>query len=261
MEMYQVDAFTVNPFSGNPAAVCLLDDSLDDTVLQQIAAEMNLSETAFLSPATNGFNLRWFTPATEVDLCGHATLASAHVLWDTGKLASGQPARFHTRSGVLEARRTAAGIELNFPAQPPVETPAPPDLLASLQIQPAYVGFNGSDYLVAVETAETVHQLAPDFRRMEKVVTRGVIVTAPAEREGVDFISRFFAPAVGIDEDPVTGSAHCCLGPYWGARLNKTTLAAAQVSPRGGTLTVQVAGERVLLIGKAVTVMKGEMVF
>ncbi len=266
MKIYQVDAFTDRPFAGNPAAVCLQEgvireDAIEDSVMQQIAAEMNLAETAFVSPAGDDFNLRWFTPAIEVDLCGHATLATAHILWEVGVLDPGQTARFHTRSGLLTASRDGEGIVLDFPAQPPRETPAPPELIASLDVSPLYTGFNGVDYMVVVEDASIIRALDPDYRQMSRVDMRGVIVTAPADSGACDFVSRFFAPAAGIDEDPVTGSAHCCLGPYWGERLKQTTLSARQLSPRGGSLTVQLVQDRVKLIGNAVTVLKGEIIF
>ncbi len=262
MKIYQVDAFTDRPFSGNPAAVCLQENVMEDEAMQCIAAEMNLSETAFVLPAGDGFNLRWFTPAIEVDLCGHATLASAHVLWEAGVLNVSQTARFYTRSGVLTATHSTDGITLDFPAQPPEETSPPSDLILSLDVKPIYTGFNGSDYLVVVEDASIIRALNPNYHQMSQVKMRGVIVTALADAEeanGVDFVSRFFAPAAGIDEDPVTGSAHCCLGPYWGTQLDKTTLIAKQISPRGGVLTVQLVQDRVKLTGKAVTVLKGKL--
>lgn len=233
---------------------------MDDVIMQQIAAEMNLAETAFVMPAGDDFNLRWFTPAIEVDLCGHATLASAHILWETGLVADPQPVRFHSRSGLLTATRQHDEITLDFPAQPPRETPAPEALIESLGVHPVYTGYNGSDYMVVVEHTSTIRALDPDYRKMSQVDMRGVIVTALADSGEIDFVSRFFAPAAGIDEDPVTGSAHCCLGPYWGRHLNKTTLTAQQISPRGGTLSVQLIKDRVKLTGKAVTVLKGELI-
>lgn len=259
MKVYQVDAFTDQLFSGNSAAVCITTDELDDHLMQQIAMEMNLSETAFLQKKDAGFDLRWFTPATEVDLCGHATLASAHVLWESGMLPKETLATFHTRSGILKATFAADGITLDFPAQPPKDTNAPQALADSLNVDPVYVGYSGTDYLIVVEEERTVMSLKPDFRQMREVGMRGVIVTALSNNPELDFMSRFFAPAAGIDEDPVTGSAHCCLGPYWGQRLGKTAMQAYQASPRGGKLKVVLAGDRVLLTGNAVTVLEAEL--
>ncbi len=259
MKIYQVDAFANQPFSGNPAAVCLLKQPLDDHVMQQIASEMNLSETAFLLEHSSGYNLRWFTPALEVDLCGHATLASAHILWESGLMDTTQTAQFHTRSGLLEAVKTSQGIELNFPSQPPREVDAPEILVNSLKITPEYCGYNGTDYLLVVAHDDVVHALSPDYQSMRKVGMRGVIVTAQSTKGHYDFVSRFFAPGAGIDEDPVTGSAHCCLGPYWSEQLQKTEMKALQASPRGGEVHVCMQGDRVLLTGNAVTVMEGEL--
>ncbi len=255
----QVDAFTDQPFAGNPAAVCVLAQPAAEAWMQQVAREMNLSETAFLHPQADGFNLRWFTPATEVDLCGHATLASAHVLWETGQLPRDAPARFFTKSGLLTARRQGHWIELDFPAEPasPVEPPAA--LIDALGLNPIYVGQNRLDYLVQVDSEETVSNLQPDLNLLRSIPHRGLIVTAPASRPGFDFVSRFFAPRVGIAEDPVTGSAHCCLGPFWQARLHKNELLAYQASARGGVIRVRPTGERVYLGGQAVTVMRGEL--
>jgi PhzF family phenazine biosynthesis protein len=256
----QVDAFTAKAFSGNPAAVCVMLGPRDDKWMQQVATEMNLSETAFLFPQENGFNLRWFTPATEVDLCGHATLASAHVLWEAGHLALDAPAHFHTRSGLLTAQRQRDWIELDFPAEPETAVPAPPDLVEALGVTPQYVGKNRFDYLVEVATEETLRTLQPNFTLLATVPCRGVMVTSRAAAPEYDFVSRFFAPNVGINEDPVTGSAHCCLGPFWQTRLDKDSLVAYQASPRGGVVRVRPAGERVHLGGQAVTVLRGELV-
>ncbi len=259
MKVYQVDAFTDQLFSGNAAAVCITSEEIDDQLMQQIAMEMNLSETAFLRKKDAGFDLRWFTPTIEVDLCGHATLASAHVLWESGMLSKETEAVFHTRSGVLKATFAAEGITLDFPAQPPEEMEAPRALINSLNVDPVYVGYNGTDYLLAVEEEDTVLSLTPDFRQMREVGMRGVIVTALSNNPEIDFMSRFFAPAAGVDEDPVTGSAHCCLGPYWGQRLGKTTMQAHQASTRGGKLQVTLADDRVLLTGNAATVLEGKL--
>lgn len=258
----QVDAFTAEPFRGNPAAVCVLAAPPSEAWMQAVAAEMNLSETAFLNVHDDGYHLRWFTPTVEVDLCGHATLAAAHVLWSEGHLPQTETARFHTRSGLLTARMTPDGwIELDFPATPPVAD-VPPGiavtLAEALNVTPLHVGRSRFDLLVEVATADAVRALTPDFARLATLATRGVIVTSGADGE-VDFVSRFFAPASGIPEDPVTGSAHCCLAPYWAAKLGKSTFLARQVSPRGGTLRVTLAGERVRLAGQAVTVMRGEL--
>jgi PhzF family phenazine biosynthesis protein len=253
-----VDAFTDKPFAGNPAAVCLLSQPGEDSWMQDVAREMNLSETAFVHPQGDGFRLRWFTPAVEVDLCGHATLASAHVLWETEQLQADQPARFHTRSGLLTASRRDDWIELDFPANPPEEAPPPPGLLEALAISPRYVGRSRFDYLVEVDSEDAVKKVRPDFRALRSVATRGVIVTSRATSQGYDFVSRFFAPAAGVDEDPVTGSAHCCLGPYWQMHLGKTYFVAHQASRRGGLLRVRVEGPRVVLGGKAVTILRGQ---
>ena len=256
----QVDAFTSEPFTGNPAAVCLLPAPADPAWMQRVAREMNLSETAFLVRRSNGeYDLRWFTPAVEVDLCGHATLASAHVLWEEGHLPADVPAVFHTRSGRLSATRHSAWIEMDFPAEPAGTTPAPAELTEALGAEPRYVGRNRFDYLVEVDSQATVERLAPDFARLKKLETRGIIVTARADGEGVDFVSRFFAPGTGVDEDPVTGSAHCCLGPFWQHRLGRDAFTARQVSDRGGLIKVVVRGDRVLLLGQAVTVLRGEL--
>ncbi|MDE0355356.1 MAG: PhzF family phenazine biosynthesis protein [Deltaproteobacteria bacterium] len=256
----QVDAFTTEPFGGNPAAVCLLPAPADAEWMQRVAREMNLSETAFLvRREDSGFDLRWFTPAVEVDLCGHATLATAHVLWEEGHLPQGEPAVFHTRSGRLSAELRGEWIEMDFPAEPPDSVPAPDGLAAALGADPTYVGRNRFDYLVEVDTRLTVERLTPDFKRLAEIDTRGIIVTARTDMEGIDFVSRFFAPRTGIDEDPVTGSAHCCLGPYWQSCSGQDTFTALQVSERGGLVKVAVRGERALLSGQAVTVLRGNL--
>lgn len=255
----QVDAFTDTAFCGNPAAVCLLESPAPADWMQRVAAEMNLSETAFLVPRADGFDLRWFTPATEVELCGHATLASAHVLWEIGGLGLDQTARFHTRSGLLTAEREGAWIVLDFPATPPEPAEAPPGLIEALGVEPQRVARSRFDYLVEVAGEEIVRGLKPDSRALSRVPARGVIVTARSEEEEVDFVSRFFAPTVGVDEDPVTGSAHCSLAPYWRARLGRDALVGYQASARGGLVRVRVEGERVRLAGQAVTVLQGEL--
>jgi predicted PhzF superfamily epimerase YddE/YHI9 len=254
----QVDAFTSEPFRGNPAAVCVVEDELDSEWMQRVASEMNLAETAFLRPREGGFDLRWFTPSVEVDLCGHATLASAHVLGESGRLAPGEPARFHTKSGLLTARRLDDWIELDFPSTPDEPVQAPPGLVEALGASPRYVGRSRFDYLVELDSEEAVARLRPDFGALRLISTRGVIATSRSESD-FDFVSRFFAPAVGIAEDPVTGSAHCCLAPFWSRRLGKNTFVARQLSARGGILKVTLDGDRVRLAGQAVSVLEGEL--
>ncbi len=259
IDIYQVDAFTAEPFAGNPAAVCVLAAAAEAAWMQTVAREMNLSETAFLSPQADGYDLRWFTPAVEVDLCGHATLASAHVLWETGRLAAEAEARFQTRSGLLTAVLADDWITLNFPAKPEQAAVTPPGLEAALGARPLYVGRNAFDYLVELESETAVRDLRPDFAALRTLGVRGVMVTSQAETPGFDFVSRFFAPGSGIDEDPVTGSAHCCLGPFWAARLHQTEFTAYQASPRGGVVQVRLQGDRVLLQGQAVTILSGSL--
>jgi PhzF family phenazine biosynthesis protein len=256
---FKVDSFTAEPFSGNPAGVCLLTEPRDERWMQAMAREMNLSETAFLLREGDGFRLRWFTPAVEVELCGHATLASAHVLWEEGVLAPSETARFATRSGELRASRSGDLIELDFPTKPEHPAEPPENLLEALRVKPLYLGRNVFDYLLLLDSEEAVRAVSPDFALLRSVTVRGVIVTAPSARPEFDFVSRFFAPAVGVDEDPVTGSAHCCLGPFWAARLGKSDLVGHQVSARGGVVNVRVAGDRVFLGGRAVTVLRGEL--
>lgn len=261
MRLVQVDAFTSEPFRGNPAAVCVVEGERDDTWRAAVAREMNLSETAFLERREDGWGLRWFTPATEVDLCGHATLASAHALWELQLAAPGAPLRFHTRSGVLTARREGDAIVLDFPAEPATRVPWVMPLLEALGVAaPVAFARNRFDYLVEVTDAEQVRGLRPDMSRLAEVPTRGVIVTARSDSGERDFVSRWFGPRVGVDEDPVTGSAHCCLGPWWSERLGRTDLRGYQASQRGGTIDLRVLGERVELIGNAVTVLRGELV-
>jgi PhzF family phenazine biosynthesis protein len=255
--IFAVDAFTDRPFRGNPAAVCLLAGPRDDRWMQDVGAEMNLSETAFLWPEGEGFRLRWFTPAVEVDLCGHATLASAHILWQEDRAARGSTIHFHTRSGVLTATPCGVGIALDFPANPPTPADPPAGLAEALDLTPRFVGRTRFDYLLEADTAATVRQLRPDFRRLREVEARGIIVTARSDDPAFDFVSRFFAPGAGLDEDPVTGSAHCSLGPFWADRLGRTALVGYQASARGGVVRIEVRGQRVQLIGQAVTVWRG----
>jgi PhzF family phenazine biosynthesis protein len=256
-----VDAFTDRPFAGNPAAVCVLAAARDERWMLDVAREMNLSETAFLQRDEDGFRLRWFTPVVEVDLCGHATLASAHILWEEGYLASDVPARFQTRSGLLTARLQGGWIELDFPALPVGPEPVSCDELSrALNAPVRFAALNAFDCLAEVESEETLRALSPDRSRLGALPVRGVIVTSRASTSGFDFVSRFFAPRLGVDEDPVCGSAHCCLGPYWSDRLGKTDLVGYQASARGGVVQVRVRGSRVLLAGQAVTVLRGELV-
>ncbi len=264
LPLYQVDAFTDTPYAGNPAAVCLLPAAREPAWMQAVAREMNLAETAFLVPRNaaapaEGYDLRWFTPAVEVDLCGHATLASAHVLWQAGLLPPERTARFFTKSGELTATRRGAWIELDFPATPDTPAPLPPGLEQALGAPAQYVGRSKFDYLVQLADEAAVRALRPDHRALRQLPVRGTIVTAQAAGGPYDFVSRFFAPGSGIDEDPVTGSAHCCLTPFWAHRLDKQEFLAYQASPRGGVLRLKLAGDRVLLGGQAVTVLKGEL--
>jgi PhzF family phenazine biosynthesis protein len=263
IRIVQVDAFTSEPFRGNPAAVCVLPEARDEAWMKDVAREMNLSETAFLVKRdAAAYDLRWFTPAVEVALCGHATLASAHVLWESGQIRPGERAHFHTKSGVLTAdRREDGSIELDFPSKPEEPSPEPEGLLAALGVEARYIGKNAFDYIVEVGSEEVVRGVKPDFSRIARLPVRGVIVTSRASSEGFDFISRFFAPAAGVDEDPVTGSAHCCLAPFWASRLGKTEMVGYQASARGGVVRVAVHGDRVKLGGRAITVMTGDLLF
>lgn len=284
--LFVVDAFADEPFSGNPAAVCLLTAPTDEARMQRIAMEMSLSETAFVHPRADGdFALRWFTPEAEVALCGHATLATAHVLYETARLAPDAVARFHTKSGVLEASREGARITLDFPATPPTVGVAPSGLLAALGVAvdaPIAIARSRFDVLVELADEAAVRAVTPDFGALRAVDARGVMVAAVAhgttkgevnvapdvapdvERgargsNGVDFVSRFFAPRVGVDEDPVTGSAHCALTPYFAAKLGRATLVGRQLSRRGGIVSCALRGERVALSGRAITVVRGEL--
>jgi PhzF family phenazine biosynthesis protein len=255
IRQYQVDAFARRVFEGNPAAVCPLDGWLPDAVLQAIAGENNLSETAYLVPEGAGYRLRWFTPVAEIDLCGHATLASAHVLFE--HLGHPGPAiAFRTRSGTLTVERAGGLLAMDFPARPPRSCPAPAALVAGLGRTPAEI-LAADDYIAVFEEEADIHALVPELSRLAGLDRRGVCVTAPGR--DVDFVSRFFAPRYGIPEDPVTGSAHCELAPYWAARLGRTELAARQVSRRGGDVRCRLAGDRVILAGGAVTFMTGEI--
>jgi len=261
LRIIQVDAFTDRPFAGNPAAVCILPTAAEPAWMQNVAREMNLAETAFLVPRNGEYDLRWFTPAVEVDLCGHATLASAHVLWEDGLLKTTAQARFHTKSGLLTADRRDSWIELDFPTTIASPAQPPPGLIDALGVKPRFVGRSRFDYLVEVDSESTVRGLEPDLNALARVDARGVIVTSQADKKSeYDFVSRFFAPQAGVPEDPVTGSAHCALTPYWSAKLGKQELVAYQASARGGVVRVRLNGERVRLGGQAVTVLRGELI-
>ena len=258
LPLYQVDAFTSEPFAGNPAAVCLLDRDASVEWMQRVAREMNLSETAFIVGRDDGvYGLRWFTPCTEVALCGHATLAAAHVLWESGALAAAEAARFDTLSGRLTATRVEAGVRLDFPAVRLEVCAAPEGMLEALGVVARTVATDGTDYMVELDGEAAVRDAAPDHRALSRVRARAVCATARGTR--CDFVSRLFAPGSGIDEDPVTGSSHCYLGPFWGERLGLSVLRARQLSARGGELGVELSGERVGLVGQAVTVLRGEL--
>jgi PhzF family phenazine biosynthesis protein len=262
-QIIQVDAFTSEPFGGNPAAVCLPDREVTTTWMQAVAAEMNLSETAFLRRRdTGGFSIRWFTPVVEVPLCGHATLASAHVLWDQELASGNEPITFHAQHAVLVARRESGWISLDFPALPVEACDCPSGLAEALRCRPLKTHRSRSGVrtvLVEAESEEVVRSLRPDFGSLERVDLDACILTAPADSDLCDFVSRFFGPGIGIPEDPVTGAAHCSLGPYWAERLGKTELVGHQISERGGVVKVRVRGDRVDLLGQAVTVSRGEL--
>lgn len=261
--LLQIDAFADAPFRGNPAAVCLLPEARGEGWMAAVAAEMNLSETAFVVRRPDGsFDLRWFTPAVEVKLCGHATLASAHALWETGALPRAEVARFHTKSGLLTAAPRDGGlIELDFPARLATAAEPPAGMVEALgtEAEAVFVGVNVDDYVVEVKSEAVLRGLAPDMRALSTLPARGVIVTARASTEGFDFVSRFFGPAVGVPEDPVTGSAHCALAPYWAPRLGRQEMIGYQASKRGGVVRVRLDGDRVKLAGRAVTVLSGEL--
>jgi len=254
----QVDAFTNEPFKGNPAAVCVLPEPKDDVWMKLVAREMNLSETAYLLREGDGYRLRWFTPVSEVKLCGHATLASAHVLWEEGFLKREQELKFQTLSGVLSAKWIDGWIELNFPHWGIEAMPAPEALLKGLQVPVKFSGKSVQAWFAEVDSEDVVRNLSPDFQLL-KTLDRDVLVTSASKSKDYDFVSRYFAPRHAIDEDPVTGSAHCVLTPYWADKLGKNELRAYQASERGGFLRVRAAGDRVYLLGQAVTVMRGEL--
>lgn len=262
IQITTVDAFTSEPFRGNPAAVCVLDGPLDESVMRNIAMEMNLSETAFLHPEESGWRLRWFTPEIEVQLCGHATLASAHALWERGLAASDETITFHTMSGPLTCTRREDGkIRMDFPARKIEVETVPTELFAALGITPVFVGVSESNYLVEVEDEDTLRALVPDLRMLGALPLWGTLVTSRSKSADFDFISRYFAPAKGIGEDPVTGAAHCTLAPYWSVKLGKIQMTGFQASKRGGVVGVEFNGDRVVLLGEAVTVLRGEFSF
>jgi PhzF family phenazine biosynthesis protein len=259
ISLYHVDAFTDRPFEGNPAAICILNETRPAAWMQSVAAEMNLAETAFVRRLDSDYELRWFTPTIEVDLCGHATLASAHVLWREGLAGNDESVRFQTKSGALTCSRAGGIIEMDFPAIPIAEQQAPDDLIDTLGVRPTYTGAS-KFYLLLVESEAIVRAVQPNFDALRRVAdTRGVIITSPSTDPRFDFVSRFFAPGAGINEDPVTGSAHCCLAPFWSKRLGKTAMTGFQASRRGGIVHARLAGDRVVLGGKAITVSRGEL--
>jgi len=260
IKVLQIDAFTNRPYSGNPAAVCLLDEQRDEAWMQSVANEMNLSETAFPSACEDGFSLRWFTPTSEVDLCGHATLAAAHALWTTQSADETLPIRFLTKSGPLVCSRRDDFIEMDFPALPIRQAEPPAGLVEAMGVEPVFCGKSQFDVLLEFGSEDVIRSLEPDFTKLRTVPARGIIATSRSLDPAFDFLSRFFAPSVGVDEDPVTGSAHCSLGPFWSERLGKTEMTALQASSRSGVVNVRVAGERVVIGGRAVTVLEGYLV-
>lgn len=258
LPLFIVDAFADRPFGGNPAAICLLDRQRDDAWLQALANEMNLSETAYALPRGDAWSLRWFTPTVEVDLCGHATLATSHILWETGRLKSDLPAVFHTRSGQLVCKQADRWIAMDFPAAPPHEVEAMPDLVEGLGVKPLWVGRSSMDVVACLESEQAVRAVVPNQTALARIKCRGILITARSAGS-YDFVSRSFFPRLGVPEDPVCGSAHCCLGPMWSERLGKADLVGHQVSQRGGVVRVQCRGERVTLSGRAITTLRGEL--
>jgi PhzF family phenazine biosynthesis protein len=256
LQFYQVDAFTDKLFGGNPAGICPLEKWLPDDVMQKISLENNLSETAFFVKEEDNYRIRWFTPKVEVNLCGHATLAAAHVIYNYLG-CDGDKLTFQSRSGILNVSRESELLILGFPANKPQRAALPDDFVQALNITPIQCHRGKEDYLLLYKSQQEIEALFPDFRRLEKTDARAVIVTAPGDK--CDFVSRFFAPRVGIDEDPVTGSAHTVLIPFWAEKLNKTEMNALQLSRRGGTIFCRFKGDRVDIGGKAVTYLKGEI--
>ncbi len=262
LPIFTVDAFTNEPFKGNPAAVCLLKEDIPTSLMQNIAFELNLAETAFVlrEKDSDTYSLRWMTPVSEVDLCGHATLASSHIMWQEGICKKDETINFNTRSGLLTAKYNNGKITLDFPAIPQKKIEYPPELIDAIGgVQPKYVGMTKWNYIIELGSESDIRNLKPDFNVMLKLPGWGTIITAVADMPGYDFISRFFAPEKGIQEDPVTGSAHCALAPYWQGRLGKNTFKAYQASERGGTLDIVIEGDRVYLTGEALTVINGEI--
>ena len=263
IKIYKVDAFTSIPYQGNPAAICVLDNPVEDQWMQAVASEMNLAETAYLLKEGDSFRLRWFTPTVEMDICGHATLASAHILWEQGYVLKGSAINFKTLSGEITVTQFGNEIVMDFPADPESTVPLTEDLTMilkeSLGANPIYVGKSQRDFLVEVESAEILRSMTPNMSILAEVPMRGYIVTAKSDKPEFDFISRCFFPAVGIPEDHVTGSAHCCLARYWGGKLDKTEMLGFQASNRGGQVRVKIVGDRVMLIGSCVTVLIGEL--
>lgn len=257
--LHVIDAFTDKPFAGNPAAVCILDAPADEKWMQLVAREMNHAETAFLHPIDGGFSLRWFTPALEVKLCGHATLASAFALWEAGALLRDEMARFHTLSGWLTCKREGDWIAMDFPACPVLPCEPPAGLAEALGCSLTFCGSNGMDHLVEVADEKVLRSLTPNFSVLSPLTQRGVIVTCRSEMVGFDFISRFFAPAAGVNEDSVTGSAHCALGPYWQKKLAQSDFTAFQASERGGSVKLSVREGRIILRGQAVMMSRVEL--
>jgi len=258
-ELHLVDAFTQAPFRGNVAGVCIPDGPADDAWMQQVAAELKHSETAFLFPDGEKWNLRWFTPEKEMELCGHATLAAAFILWETGRVSKEKAIVFNTLSGVLTINQDEEWISMDFPAQPAATSMAIPGLGQALGVEPLYTGRSKYDILVELPLADDVCSLEPDMEALSTIKARGIIVTAASDLPHFDFVSRFFAPSVGVPEDPVTGSAHCCLAPYWGEKLGKAEMVGFQCSPRGGSVRVSLKGDRVILKGHAVHVFSGKL--
>jgi len=257
--IFQVDAFTDKLFSGNPAAVVVLEQQAETAWMQSIAREMNLSETAFVHPQQGGYHLQWFTPQVEVDLCGHATLATAHILWQTGLVKTADPIRFFTRSGWLTASQRNDLIEMDFPSASVEPVDVTEELITAVGVRPDFTYISGDKWLFEYADESIVRGLKPDFMALKQRKGRALSVTAPSFTPGFDFVSRYFAPWIGIDEDPVTGSAHCFLGPYWAQKLGKSYLTAFQASSRGGIVNVRVSGDRTYIGGKAITVFAGEL--
>jgi len=261
IEITQVDAFAQEKFKGNPAAICILDEAGDEVWMQQVALEMNLSETAYVVAQDDGFSLRWFTPAAEVDLCGHATVAAAHVLWEKEIVSKDAACVFHTRSGVLTARLLDGRIAVEFPAGTVECIDDYGEISDALGVELVAAFQNPLSYVLAeIADEQSVYDLCPDMSKLKSIPFKGFVATAASKKDSLDFVSRFFAPSLGVDEDPVTGSAHCVLGPFWANKLGKNTMSAFQASPRGGRVSVQVDGETVTLSGYAITTMRGTLI-